>query len=232
MKRPIGITILGTLYILGGLGMMILAIILGILSSSLVDGLVKNPIFIFFGSIELFLATTLFAIILGIVATIQFIIASALFSGKNRGRTIVIIFTISDLIFEIISLFVGNVFGIPFLVLDSIVLYYMWRPHVLAYFNGINVQPSQQSYNSGFPQNPPPYTPPNQYTPANQYNSGFPQNPTPYTPPNQYTPGDETQIYPDEPDVVINTPPQKICQKCQTEISPTAKFCHKCGNWI
>jgi len=221
MKTPTGINVLGILYILSGVGMALLTVFVWIVANSTNLPFVGNAFNIFdryFGEYAV--------LVLGIVAIIQFVIASALFSGKSRGRTIVIIFTISDLIFETILLFVGNVMGISFLVLDSIVLYYMWRPHVLAYFNGINVQPSQQSFNSGFPQNSPPYAPPDPYSP------GFPQNSPPYAPPDPYSPGDETQIYPDEPDVVINTPPQKICQKCQTEISPTAKFCHKCGNWI
>jgi len=51
-------------------------------------------------------------------------------------------------------------------------------------------------------------------------------------PPNPFIPENETQIYTDEQDVEINIPPQKICQKCQTEISLAAKFCQKCGDWI
>lgn len=225
MKRPTEITILGILYILGGTVMMLLAIIFGFLSSTILDILDQNPISMLYGSIEYFLASSIFALILGIIAIIQFTIAGALFSGKNWGRTAVIIFTIVDLTFETISLFVGNVMGIIFLMFDTIVLYYMWRPHVMAYFNGINVPYSQQFHNPSFSQNLSPYIPPHT-TSNNQY----PEPSIP--PPDPFIPENETQIYPDEPDVEINTPPQKICQKCQTEISPTAKFCHKCGNWI
>ena len=145
-----------------------MAATLGILSVGLLDSLVQNLLFLLFGSAEFFLGTTFFAIVLGIVAIIQFTIASALFSGKNWGRTIVIIFVIIDLIFETISLFVGNVFGIIFLILDIIILYYMWRPHVLAYFKGINVKSAQPYYNPRFSQNPSPYAPPGA-TPRNQY---------------------------------------------------------------
>ncbi|MBT4327183.1 MAG: zinc ribbon domain-containing protein [Candidatus Nitrosopelagicus sp.] len=225
MKRPTGITILGILYILGGIVMMLLSITLGLLSSVLLDSLGQNSISMLFGSVEYFLTSSIFAIVLGIIAIIQFIIAGALFSGKNWGRTTVIIFAISDLVFETISLFVGNAMGIIFLMFDTMVLYYMWRPHVLAYFKGINVASSQQFYNPSFSQNSLPYTPPNM-SPDNQYSE--PSIP----PPNPFIPENETQIYTDEQDVEINIPPQKICQKCQTEISLAAKFCQKCGDWI
>jgi hypothetical protein len=225
MKRPTGITVLGILYILGGIGMMLLAIILGFLSSVLLDSLVQNPNFMLFGSVEYFLASSMFALVLGIVAIIQFTIAGALFSGKNWGRRVVIIFVIIDLTFETISLFVGNVMGIIFLMFDVIVLYYMWRPHVLAYFKGINTPSAQQFYNPSFSQNPSSYTPPSP-KPNNQYSKPSTAPPDPY-----YT-GDETEIYPEDSGFGVNIPPQKICQKCQAEISLEAKFCQKCGNWI
>ncbi|MCH7559841.1 MAG: zinc ribbon domain-containing protein [Thaumarchaeota archaeon] len=202
-----------------------MAVTLGILSVVLLDSLVQNPLFQLFGSAEFFLGTAFFAIVLGIVAIIQFTIASALLSGKNWGRTAIIIFVIIDLIFETISLFVGNVLGIIFLILDIIILYYMWRPHVIAYFKGVNVQPAQQYYNPGFSQNPPPYVPPSAKS-NNQYSKPSPPPPDP-----SYI-NDETEIYPEDSIIGTNIPPQKICQKCQAEVSPKAKFCGKCGNWI
>ena len=196
--------------------MILLAVTLGILSVGLTGPYVPSNFSILGG---------FFAIVLGIVAIIQFTIASALFSGKNWGRTLVIIFVIIDLIFETISLFAGNVIGIIFLILDIIVLYYMWRPHVIAYFKGINVQSAQQSYNPGFSQNPSPYTPPST-KPSNQYSGPS------IMPPDPYSTGDETNIYPEDSGFGTNIPPQKICQKCQAEVSPKAKFCQRCGNWV
>ncbi len=225
MKRPTGITVLGILYILGGTGMMLLATILGFLSYALLDSLAQNPNFMLFGSVEYFLTSSMLALVLGIVAIIQFTIAGALFSGKNWGRTVVIIFVIIDLTFETISLFVGNVIGIIFLMFDILILYYMWRPHVIAYFKGVNVQSAQQYSNPGFSQNPSPNTP-SSAKPDNPY-SGQPS-----IPPDPYPPNDETEIYPEDSGFGVNIPPQKICQKCQTEISPEAKFCQKCGSWI
>jgi putative membrane protein len=75
-------------------------------------------------------------IIFGILAAIEFVIAGALFSGKRWGRIIVIIFSIIGVIFGAASLAMGDVISIATIILDIIVLWYMWRPHVIAYFNG------------------------------------------------------------------------------------------------
>jgi len=77
----------------------------------------------------------------------------------------------------------------------------------------------------GFEKNPSPHTPP-RAEPSNQYS-----NPS-TTPPDPYYTGDETEIYPEDSGFRVNSPPQKICQKCQTEVSSEAKFCQRCGNWI
>ena len=216
MKTPTGINVLGILYILGGVGIIFLAIIALIASNS-----VNLP----FVSMTSYIFGEFFALVLGIVAIIQFTIASALFSRKNWGRTLVIIFVIIDLMFAIILLFTGYGFGIISMIVDSIVIYYMWRPHVIAYFEGVNVQPAQQYYNPGFSQNPPPYVPP-----SARFNNQYPGSPN--MPPNPYPVNDETEIYPEDSVIEPNIPPQKICQKCQTDVSPDAKFCGKCGKWI
>ena len=50
--------------------------------------------------------------------------------------------------------------------------------------------------------------------------------------PDPYPVNDETEIYPEDSVIETNILPQKICQKCQAEVSSEAKFCQKCGNWI
>ncbi len=218
MNRPTGITVLGILYTIGGIVMIILdMVVIGILSFGIIGTSYLPSNFFIFGG--------LMAIVLVIVAIIQFTIAGALFSGKSWARKLVIIFVIIDLIFETFSLFAGNVFGIILIIFDIIVLYYMWRPHVIAFFKGTNIQSPSQSYNVGGIQNPPPPPPPN-YTPNTQ-NSG-----TSIPQPDPYFTNDETNIYPGDSDFETNTSPQKICQKCQVELTDKARFCHKCGSFV
>ncbi len=201
MKRPTGITILGILYVLSGIVMVILAIVMGVFSSMAGSTYLSSNFSVFGG---------LIALVLGIVAIIQFTIAGALFSGKSWARKLVIIFVIIDLIFEAVSLFAGNVLGIIFIILDIIVLYYMWRPHVIAYFKGTNIQlPPPPSYKSNTPNS----------------STSIPQT-------DPYFSNDETNIYPGNPEFETNASPIKICQKCQVEVTEKARFCHKCGSFI
>jgi putative membrane protein len=88
-----------------------------------------------------------FLAIFGALAAIEFVIAGALFSGKRWGRIIVIILSIISLIMGVISV-VGNPFSILTIILDIIVLWYMWRPHVIVYFGGTPSTYSRPSYDA------------------------------------------------------------------------------------
>jgi len=217
MNRPTGITVLAILYILGGIGMIVLALVMGFFSLITIAPSYLPSNFSVFGG--------LIALVLGIVAIIQFTVAVALFSGKSWARTLVIIFVIIDLIFETVLLFAGNVFGIIFIIIDIIVLYYMWRPHVIAYFKGTNIPFSPQSYNVNVSQNPPTSPPPS-------YNPNPPNSSHSIPQADPYFTNDETNIYPGSSDFETNTSPQKICKKCLVELPDTARFCHKCGSFV
>ena len=126
MDRPTGVTVLGILYILAGIVGLGIAVIIGVASSTFMGGMMAG-IGVIGGAIAGF-------VLIG--AIIDFVIAGALFSGKSWGRILVIVFAIIDLILNAISLLGFNVVAIVFIILDLIVLYYMWRPHVVAYFKG------------------------------------------------------------------------------------------------
>ena len=129
MSRPTGVVVLGTLYIIAGIVWLLLAIVFGVVSSGLIGGT-------FTGGGEIVVG--MIAGIAAIAASIEFIIAAALFSGKNWGRALVIVFAIIDLIVESASIVAGNFFAFVFIILDLVVLYYMWRPHVMEYFQAKN----------------------------------------------------------------------------------------------
>lgn len=134
MSRPTGITILGILHLVGGVASLIMAA-LGAAILGVSGGMG------FFGMFSAALGG-IFLIIFGILAVIEFVIAGALFSGKSWGRIIVIVLSIISLVIGLVSI-VGNPFSILNIILDAVVLWYMWRPHVMMYF-GI----SQSSYQS------------------------------------------------------------------------------------
>ena len=128
MSRPTGVTALGVLNILGGIGW--LGISLGISYLSSIIGAS------FFSGLSTF--GNMIAGFAVIAAVIQFIIAGALLKGKKAGRIVVIVFSIIHLVTSTISLPFGNIFAIISIIFDLIVLYYMWRPHVISYFKDSN----------------------------------------------------------------------------------------------
>ena len=127
--RPLGITVLGILQVIAGSVFAIAAIALGTISGTMggfMDGVMGQFMATFGGIITA---------ILGILAGLSFFIAWALFSAKRWARTIVIVLSIIDLAIGVVSIGAGNVFAFGGMVLDAVILYYMWRPHVIEYFN-------------------------------------------------------------------------------------------------
>ena len=132
-SRPTGITILGILEIIIGIFLAIAATVFGAFSgmmSSMMPNVMPGM-----GANFLSAIGGILAIVFGILAAISFFISWALFSAKRMGRTIVIVFSIIHLGFGVASLSTGNGSGILSMILDAVILYYMWRPHVIAYFN-------------------------------------------------------------------------------------------------
>ena len=126
LSRPLGVTILAVLELISGIVCITAAIAIGALTSMVGHSM--------FGMMASAIGGFI-AVILIILGMFSFIISGALFSGKRWGRTIVIIFSIIDLVLNAVSIMGGNGFAVADIILNLILLYYMWRPHVIAYFN-------------------------------------------------------------------------------------------------
>ena len=126
LYRPTGVKILAVLQLISGIILVIAAIAIEAIANMKGSSLFGQYIVVIGGVIT---------VILVLLAAFSFVIAGALFSGKRWARTLVIILSIIDFIFGAVSIAGGNVFGITEIILDIIILYYMWRPHVIAYFN-------------------------------------------------------------------------------------------------
>jgi len=129
LPRPTGVTILGILYILGGIGFMIGSAGFAVLGNYLAQELPAVGYADFASALSGFLVVLF--VILGII---WFVIAGGLLAGKTWGRNLVIGLVILDLMIEAVTIFVGNLFALAGIIFDLIVLYYMWRPHVVEYF--------------------------------------------------------------------------------------------------
>lgn len=112
-NRPLGVTIIAILAILGGIG-------------SLLSGftvLVILPI------IGLVLGSIL--IIIGLA---YFAVAYGLWKGLSWAWSITLIISIIGIIVGLGSIIVGNVGAIFHVIVNIIVIYYLYRPNVRAYF--------------------------------------------------------------------------------------------------
>lgn len=130
-ERPLGITILGIIFIIFGIWMAITAAMIGTIIAILgsYSHMMSNVISALGGATALFI---------GIFAAIEFAIAWALFSGMKVGRMIIIVLSLVDLVAHSSTLAIGNLFAIPHIILDLLVLFYMWMPNVVSYFNQNN----------------------------------------------------------------------------------------------
>lgn len=143
-KRPIGVTILAVLAIIGGIALLIggffFIIFAGLLSGSSIDINSNSSIDI----ASLSFLPMILGIIMIIIGIIYFAVSYGLFKGKTWAWIITIIVTIISLIVQIVSAIiigllsgsieaalVSHVIGI---IINGVILFYLSRPHVKAYF--------------------------------------------------------------------------------------------------
>ena len=115
--RPIGVTILAALEIISGIVAIVGGFFFATFSAMMMMGADM------FGAFGVVISGVL--IVIGIIS---FIMAWGLLQGKPWAWTITLILTIIHLIFDLPSF---NVIG---LVINGLILYYLYRPHVKAYF--------------------------------------------------------------------------------------------------
>ena len=120
--RPTGVTILAILEIISGVIAIAFGAFFGTLMGSMGigmmigDGEALGAIFAAIGGITIALGA------------ISFVLAWGLLKGKSWAWTVTLILTIISLVFDLPSL---NIIGI---IIDVIILYYLFRPHVKTYF--------------------------------------------------------------------------------------------------
>ena len=112
-QRPIGVTIIALLAILGGIAF---------LASGLVTLLI--PLF------GIFIGSGLF--ILGLA---YFLMAYGLWNGKSWAWTLTLILSGIGIIVGIGSIVVGNLGSIFHIIINVIIIYYLYRPNVKAFFD-------------------------------------------------------------------------------------------------
>jgi uncharacterized membrane protein (DUF2068 family) len=153
-SRPTGVTIIAILNIIGGIIMLFVGlgmVALGALIPMLPPSAFQQPQNMVPGADVSAIPANLLGggaaavggvmIALGIVS---FVVAYGLLKGRSWAWTLTIVLSIISIVLNALSLAAGNVAAIVSIIISGIILYYMYRPHVKAYF-GKTVTPGTSS---------------------------------------------------------------------------------------
>jgi hypothetical protein len=160
-SRPIGVTIIAILNIIGGalmlffgIGLITLGAVLPTLppsafnQSGLQGNLTAGQAPIPAGPPPMALQFLLggvgiaFGAVLVALAIVSFVVAYGLLKGRRWAWTITIILSIISIVWNAITIATAaNFGGIVSIIISGIIIYYLYRPHVKAYF-GKGVSPS------------------------------------------------------------------------------------------
>ena len=162
-SRPIGVTIIAILNIIGGIIMLFGAIaliavgaILPTLSppvlnqSELQGNLTTGQSPIPPPGISPTVSQSLlggigiaFGIVLLAIAIASFVVAYGLLKGLGWAWTVTIILSIISIVLNAISIAAGNIAAVISIIISGIIIYYLYRPHVKAYFGkGVSHSPT------------------------------------------------------------------------------------------
>jgi hypothetical protein len=75
------------------------------------------------------------------IAIVSFVVAYGLLKGRGWAWTVTVILSIISIVWNAITIATANYGGIVSIIISGIILYYLYRPHVKAYF-GKGVSPS------------------------------------------------------------------------------------------
>ena len=143
-RRPTGVTILGVLAILGGIALLVggvtligLGLVIGTYAGSAFTNALSNAGYSGLASIG---AGTLAVILLALGAVIlvlgilYFAVGIGYFGGKGWAWTVGIIVTAISIVLDIVQIIFGAVSNVFGLVIGLLIIYYLTRPHVKAFF--------------------------------------------------------------------------------------------------
>ncbi len=128
-QRPLGVTILAVLDILGGIGASLLGLIYMALSAQIGTVVGGGGIFALFGA---------FIVVLGIIFLILGILAIAVGWGFWKGSSwawiVGLVLYVIGIVLGLTSLALGDVTSIVLVVIGALLVYYMFRPNVRIWF--------------------------------------------------------------------------------------------------
>jgi hypothetical protein len=71
------------------------------------------------------------------IGIVSFLVAYGLLKGMRWLWTVTVVLSIISIVLNAISIATGNIGGIVSIIISGIILYYLYRPHVKAYFGKV-----------------------------------------------------------------------------------------------
>ena len=132
-KRPTGVTVLAILDILGGIvGLAAGALFIGIAALASSTLAAQYPALgSISGIVSILYALGAVALILGIISII---VAIGFLGGKGWAWTLGIVVSVINIIVSIVETIIGFSSNIVGIIFSIIIIYYLMRPHVKAFF--------------------------------------------------------------------------------------------------
>ena len=155
-SRPLGVTIIailriigGIMLLLGGIGLVTIAPFMSQLNVNTTSSTTDNGVLVTANGTGIDLSknntsSLLFAAFIGVIGSIlivlgiaSFVVAWGLLKGKGWAWTVTIIITIISLVFNALSIVSGNIGAIVGIIIDGVIIYYLYRPNVKSYFGRV-----------------------------------------------------------------------------------------------
>lgn len=111
-ERPFGVTIIAVLAVLGGIGSILLVFIVLIIP---ILGIILGGIFV-------------------IIGLSYFVVAYGLWDGRSWAWILTVLISALGIVVGLVSIIIGTGGSILYIIVNAIIIYYLFKPDVKAYF--------------------------------------------------------------------------------------------------
>jgi lysylphosphatidylglycerol synthetase-like protein (DUF2156 family) len=150
-RRPAALTTVTILSIINGVVLLVGGVASILIVPTIISSLVSNDLSNLTNTEDLSpqFGTVLTNAIINVVYIVSsvaialglawFGLAWGLFTGKGWAWLITVIFAIITVVVSIIGVLSGSITSIPTLIINGVILYYMYRPHIKSYFGRVSI---------------------------------------------------------------------------------------------
>lgn len=150
-RRPAALTTVAILSIINGIVLLVGGVASILIVPTIISSLVSNDLSNLTNTEDLSpqfetVLTNAIINVVNIVSSVAialglawFGLAWGLFTGKGWAWLITVIFAIITVVVSIIGILSGSITSIPTLIINGVILYYMYRPHIKSYFGRVSI---------------------------------------------------------------------------------------------